>query len=65
MDYIINIINKNMEGRTYTWLSQKTGIPNNRISAIVNGKATLRAFEMVEICNALKIDMNQFLGKVG
>jgi len=64
MDYIINIINKNMEGRTYTWLSQKTGISKNRISAIVNGKATLRAFEMVEICNALKIDMNQFLGKV-
>lgn len=46
-------------GITYTFISSKTGIPVDAISRSFLGKRRLPADEMVLICNATGIDLNE------
>ena len=47
------------KGVTYTFISAKTGIPVDAISKSLLGKRRLPADEMVSICNAVGIDLNE------
>ncbi|MBQ4426625.1 MAG: helix-turn-helix transcriptional regulator [Oscillospiraceae bacterium] len=44
------------KGVTYTFISEKTGIPVNSISRSFLGKRKLQADEMVAICSAVGIN---------
>lgn len=46
-------------GIKYVFISQKTGIPVNKISCALNGKRRLPADEMIAICNAVNIDLSE------
>ena len=56
---ISNYIEKN--GIKRKFIAEKTGIPENVLSMILNGKRKLTADEFVEIVIALKTDANQFI----
>lgn len=43
------------------FISEKTGIPNNTLSTILNGKRKMSADEFVEIVIALNVDANFFI----
>lgn len=47
------------KGVTYTFISEKTGIPIDAISRSMLGKRRLPADEMLMICNAVGIDLNE------
>lgn len=48
------------KGITYTFISNKTGIPVNTISRSLSGKRKLPADEMISICKATGIDLSDF-----
>lgn len=56
-------IKKYMEdkGIKQTYVSEKTGIPENTLSMILNGKRNLGADEMVEIFKALEVTPNDII----
>lgn len=43
------------------YVSEKTGIPENTLSMILNGKRKMEADEFVEIIVALNVDANHFI----
>lgn len=45
------------------FISDKTGIPENILSMILNGKRKMDADEFVEIIIALNVDANCFISK--
>ena len=45
-------------GIKQTYISDKTGIPNNKLSAILNGKRKFEVEEFILILGALNIDAN-------
>lgn len=47
------------KGVTYTFISEKTGIPIDAISRSMLGKRRLPADEMILICNAVGIDLKE------
>ena len=47
------------KGVTYTFISEKTGIPIDAISRSMLGKRRLPADEMISICNAVGIDLKE------
>lgn len=52
-------------GVTYTFISAKTGIPVDAISRAFLGKRKLPADEMVKICEAVGIDLNDLVADKG
>lgn len=52
-------------GVSYTFISEKTGIPVNTISRSFLGKRRLPADEMLAICCAVGIDLNDINHDVG
>ena len=48
------------KGITYTFISNKTGIPVNTISRSLSGNRKLPADEMISICTATGIDLSDF-----
>lgn len=52
-------ISKN--GIKQKFISDKTGIPENVLSMILNGKRKMDADEFVEIVIALNVDANKFI----
>lgn len=46
------------KGVTYTFISSKTGISVDAISRSFSGKRRLPADEMIAICDAVGIDLN-------
>lgn len=48
-------------GITQMWLSQNTGIAQEKISNIVNGKRRVTADELLSICSVLNISADLFL----
>lgn len=48
------------KGVSYTFISEKTGIPVNAISRSFLGKRRLPADEMVAICNVIGVDLGDF-----
>ena len=47
------------KGVTYTFISEKTGIPVDAISKSLSGKRRFPADEMISICNAVGIDLSE------
>ena len=47
------------KGVTYTFISEKTGIPVDALSKSFLGKRRLPADEMVAICDAVNIDLKE------
>lgn len=43
------------------YISDKTGIPENKLSLLLNGKLRMKADEFVEIVLALGVDANYFI----
>lgn len=60
MDAVTEILKKIIDekGIKYTFISSKTGIPIDTISRSFLGKRRLPANEMIEICKAIKIDID-------
>lgn len=56
---ISDYINKN--GIKQKFISDKTGIPENTLSMILNGKRKMDADEFVEIILSLGVDANYFI----
>ena len=50
------------KGVTYTFISEKTGIPVDALSKSFLGKRRLPADEMVAICDAVSIDLKELNG---
>lgn len=48
------------KGVSYTFISEKTGIPVNAISRSLMGKRRLPADEMILICNVIGVDLGDF-----
>lgn len=48
------------KGVTYTFISEKTGIPVDTISKIFKGKRKLQADELLDICEAVSISIDDF-----
>lgn len=53
----------NSNGIKQKYISEKTGIAENVISMILNGKRKMDADEFVEMVIALKLDANYFINK--
>ncbi len=51
------------KGVSYTFISEKTGIPVNAISRSFLGKRRFPADEMVAICSVIGIDLGDFYKK--
>ena len=49
------------KGIKYTYIASKTGISVNNISRSLSGKRRLPADEMVKICVAVGIDLNEMV----
>ena len=45
-------------GVSYSFISSKTGIPVDTISRVFLKKRTLKADEMIAICEAIGVDLN-------
>lgn len=54
-DYVRNM------GIKQSWLAQKTGLTDNMISGILNGKRKMTADEFVRICKAIGKNPNDFM----
>lgn len=50
-------------GIKYSYVSEKTGIPMNILSPMLNGKREIKATEYFVICTALKIPLESFAEK--
>ncbi len=50
------------QGIKQSWLAQKTGLTDNMISGILNGKRKMTADEFVRICKAIGKNPNDFMG---
>ena len=48
------------KGVTYTFISEKTGIPVDSISRSFRGKRKLPADELVDICQVVGVDLGDF-----
>ena len=48
-------------GIKQNFLSEKTGIPENTLSMVLNGKIKLDADKFVDIIKALNLDPNEFI----
>lgn len=48
-------------GVTLDALSQRTGIPKNRLGSILNGEETLYAKDLKAICLALNVSPEKFI----
>lgn len=48
------------KGIRYSYLSEKTGIPANILSPMLNGKREIKALEYFSICFALDIPLETF-----
>lgn len=48
----------NSRGITYTFVSEKTGIPVDALSKVFLNQRRLLADEMLKICEATNIDLN-------
>ena len=48
------------KGVTYTFISEKTGIPIDALSRSFRGKRRLPADEMIAICKAINVDLRDF-----
>ena len=44
------------------FLSEKTGIPGNTLSAMLNGNRRIEVNEYINICKALDVPLNTFAG---
>ena len=53
----------NSNGIKQKYLSEKTGIAENVVSMILNGKRKMDADEFVEMVIALNLDANYFINK--
>ena len=49
------------QGIKQSWLAQKTGLTDNMISGILNGKRKMTADEFVRICKAIGKSPNDFM----
>lgn len=49
------------QGIKQSWLAQKTGLTDNMISGILNGKRKMTADEFVRICKAIEKTPNDFM----
>ncbi|MBQ1555295.1 MAG: helix-turn-helix transcriptional regulator [Clostridia bacterium] len=49
------------QGIKQSWLAQKTGLTDNMISGILNGKRKMTADEFVRICKAIGKNPNDFM----
>lgn len=49
-------------GIKYTRISEKTGIPINILSPMLNGKREIKAEEYICICRALELPLEMFAG---
>ena len=47
-------------GIKYIRVSEKTGIPMNALSPLLNDKREIKATEYFAICNALKVPLTKF-----
>lgn len=47
-------------GIKYSFLSEKTGIPMNVLSPLLNGKREVKATEYFLICNTLGVPLEKF-----
>ena len=47
-------------GISFTFISEKTGIPVNSISRSFSGKRRFPADEMILICHAIGVDLSDF-----
>lgn len=47
-------------GIRYTYVSEKTNIPLNILSPMLNGKREVKATEYFTICNALDVPLEKF-----
>ena len=47
-------------GIKYSYLSEKTGIPMNILSPLLNGKREVKATEYFAICEALNVTLEKF-----
>lgn len=52
------------DGRTQTWLSERTGIPIHKLNLGLCGKRKITFDEYARICGALGVDTNKFLRPV-
>ena len=52
-------------GMTITTVSQKTGIPYNKLQPSLNGLRELRPDEFLELCSLLRIDPYLFIRTIG
>ncbi len=50
-------------GIRYTHISEKTGIPMNVLSPMLNEKREIKAMEYFIICNALNVPLTKFADK--
>lgn len=48
-------------GIKQSWLAQETGLTDNMISGILNGKRKMTADEFVRICKAIGKNPNDFM----
>lgn len=62
MSTIVEVISKRVEdrGTTITHLSNKTGISNDLLGRSLNGKRKLKADELVKLCIALDLSLDDF-----
>lgn len=47
-------------GIKYSFVSEKTGIPMNILSPMLNGKRKMSAEEFISICSVLNVSMEYF-----
>lgn len=48
-------------GIKQSFISEKTGIPNDTLSKILSGVRDLKVIEYVHICRALKVEFETFI----
>ncbi len=58
---VAEIVKRMVESRgiSYTFISERTGIPVNSISRSFLGKRRFPADEMILICNAIGVELNE------
>jgi len=63
--YVYEVVNGYLEenGIKQKFVSEKTGIPENTLSTILNGKRKMDADEFIKIVFALNVDANYFIDK--
>ena len=49
-----------LNGIKYSFVSDRTGIPMNILSPMLNGKREIKATEYFSICDAIKVPLGKF-----